>query len=167
MRALLALSIITSSLIAGLFYAYTCSVNPGLHQLPDDQYIAAMQAINIAIQNGLFFISFFGAMFFLPLSAYMAFSRPFTRRFQLLFVAAVVYIIGVLGVTIFGNIPLNEALAVFDMRSATAAEITHQRVQFEGPWNAFHAIRTTCAVLAEVLVVFACLTTEATSSNGR
>jgi uncharacterized membrane protein len=47
-----------TALIAGLFYAYTCSVNIGLGKLPDEGYIAAMQSINREILNLLFFVSF-------------------------------------------------------------------------------------------------------------
>jgi len=45
----------TTSLIAGLFYAYSCSVNPGLRRLADKEYLTAMQSINKAILNPVFF----------------------------------------------------------------------------------------------------------------
>jgi uncharacterized membrane protein len=33
------------------------------------------------------------------------------------------YVVGVFGVTVFGNVPLNEALAKFDVEFASATEI--------------------------------------------
>lgn len=59
-----------TALIAGLFYAYSCSVNIGLAKLPDSQYIAAMQSINREIQNPAFFLSFIGTLLMLPISTF-------------------------------------------------------------------------------------------------
>lgn len=53
---------LTTALIAGLFYAYSCSVNPGLGNLPDKEYILTMQSINIAIINPVFMLSFIGTV---------------------------------------------------------------------------------------------------------
>src|SRR6185436_7442102 len=108
----------TTALMAGLFYAYSCSVNLGLGRLPDAEYLAAMQSINKAIQNPVFFISFFGTLAMLPLSAYLHYGQPPYMRFWCLLTATIVYLIGVFGVTIFGNVPLNETLAVFNLHSA-------------------------------------------------
>jgi uncharacterized membrane protein len=60
MKVLLFFTILLSGLVAGLLYAYSCSVNSGLKNLPDAAYLKAMQSINIAIQNPLFFASFLG-----------------------------------------------------------------------------------------------------------
>ncbi len=56
----------TTALIAGLFYAWSCSVTLGLARLPDTVYIAFMQATNKAILNPVFFISFIGTAILLP-----------------------------------------------------------------------------------------------------
>ena len=51
---ILTIAATTTALIAGLLYAYSCSVNIGLGRLADAEYISAMQSINKAIQNPLF-----------------------------------------------------------------------------------------------------------------
>ncbi|MBC8154239.1 MAG: DUF1772 domain-containing protein, partial [Bacteroidetes bacterium] len=66
---------VTTALIAGLLYAYSCSVNPGLNRLSDASYLAAMQSINREIQNPVFFLSFLGALVLLPLSTWMLHSQ--------------------------------------------------------------------------------------------
>ena len=43
------------ALIAGLFYSFSVSVNPGLHKLSDSEYIKATKSINRAILNPFFF----------------------------------------------------------------------------------------------------------------
>lgn len=77
----LAATAILTALVAGLFYAYSCSVSPGLGRLPDAGYLSAMQSINRAIQNPVFFISFLGCLILLPLSTYLHYSSPVTLRF--------------------------------------------------------------------------------------
>ena len=154
---LLAGAATTTALMAGLFYAYSCSVNPGLNRLSDTGYVAAMQSINRAIQNPIFFISFFGAPILLILNTWVQYSQPLSLRFWLLLGATVLYLVGVLGVTVLGNIPLNEGLDFFNVQTASPEEIAAQRATFEGPWNKLHTIRTLASILALILVIVACL----------
>ena len=70
--------------MAGLFYAYACSVNPGLGRLPDTGYLAAMQSINRAILNPFFLLVFMGALIILPLGTWRLFSPPATTSFYLI-----------------------------------------------------------------------------------
>jgi uncharacterized membrane protein len=149
---ILVLTALTTALITGLFYAYSCSINPGLGKLSDAEYISAMQSINKAILNPLFFLSFMGTLFLLPLSAYLNYH---SSSFLFLIAAALVYIIGTFGVTIFGNVPLNNALEGFNLQSASAEAVANARAKFEGPWNRLHSIRTFASVVALVLVIVA------------
>lgn len=146
-----------TALIGGLFYAYSCSVNPGLARLPDNQYIAAMQSINLAIINPLFMLSFIGSLLLLPVCTYMQYSSPATDRFYLLLLATIVYAAGVFGVTLLGNVPLNDALAKIDLQKASPEEISAQRLLFEKPWNNLHRVRSIASSLTIVLVVMACM----------
>jgi uncharacterized membrane protein len=154
---ILAITTTTTALIAGLLYAYACSVNAGLGALPDMQYLAAMQSINKAIQNPLFFISFIGTLVLLPLSTYMHYTQPLTTQFWLLLAATFVYIIGVIGITALGNIPLNNMLDAVNLKMASIDVITLERAKFERAWNTFNSIRTVAAVVALVLTILACI----------
>lgn len=147
----------TTALIAGLFYGYSCSVNIGLGRLTDQEYLAAMQSINRAILNPLFFASFLGTLIFLPLCTVLHYQQPIGPVFLLLLAASVVYAAGTFGVTIFGNVPLNEMLDKFNLSSATPEAIAAQRAKFEIPWNRLHTIRTIASVVALVMVVMACI----------
>lgn len=151
---MLVLAVVATGLLAGLFYAYSCSVNPGLGALSDANYLSAMQSINRAIQNPAFLASFMGALIVLPIAT---FQHLGTARFAWLLAATIIYAIGPIGLTFAGNIPLNNALDVFNMKSASAADMAQFRAKFEGPWNRLHAIRTWASVLAFVLAVIACL----------
>lgn len=149
----LIISTMMLALIAGLFYSYSCSVNPGLNQLGDSEYIAAMQAINKAILNPLFFLSFMGTLLFLPVSLFFNFTAWDSPKFLLLLSAFILYACGTFGVTIFGNVPLNDALAAFPLKNSSIEEISLARKNFEIPWNNLHSIRTIASVISLLLVI--------------
>jgi uncharacterized membrane protein len=151
---------LTTALITGLFYAYSCSVNPGLGKLSAEGYIAAMQSINKAIQNPVFFLSFIGTALLLPVCTYMHYHLPLSAKFYLLLGATILYLTGVLGVTIFGNIPLNDALDKFNLATADAAEAAKQKLDFMKQWNRLHTIRTVLCFLSLLLVLIACMYKE-------
>jgi len=152
----LLLTVTMAGLMAGLFYTWSCAVSPGLGQLSDEAYLRAMQHTNRAIQNPVFFITFFGILILLPLSVWQQYGLSLPR-FLILLAATVVYFAGSFGVTVFGNIPLNEALDVFDLGAATTEVMAAQRAVFEGPWNTLNTIRTLASVLTLVLTAIACL----------
>lgn len=154
---ILTATITATALIAGLFYAYSCSVNIGLGRLPDREYIAAMQNINSAILNPLFFMSFMGTLILLPLCAWLNYEQSLSDRFLLLAIAAAVYIIGVFGVTMFGNVPLNDMLAGADLKSATINDVSRLRLSFEQPWLMWHNVRTISSVVCLILTVVSCV----------
>ena len=152
-----------SGLIAGLFYAYSCSVNLGLGKLSDIEYIKAMQSINREIQNPVFFSCFFGTLILIPLSAFLQYNQQATFKVWLLLTAAVTYVIGVFGVTAFGNVPLNEALENFNTIGAANEAIQHQRALFETKWNSLNTIRTVFSILTVILLIAACLNNTKTT----
>lgn len=152
---LLFFSALLSALVAGLLYGYSCSVNPGLNKLTDASYLQAMQSINKEILNPYFFVSFFGALIILPLTTWYGYTHLPKTCFQLLLAATIVYITGVIGVTILGNVPLNESLAKFNIKSATEMELAQHRKLFENNWNRLHFLRTIFSLLAASLTILA------------
>jgi len=155
---ILLITTILTALITGLFYGYSCSVNLGLGRLPDGEYLAAMQSINKEILNPLFFASFLGTLVLLPLTTYLHRGQPVSSQFTLLLIATLIYAIGVIGITFFGNVPLNDTLAKVNLHSASIEEIASQRVKFEMPWNKLHTIRTIASLVSLILVIIACIT---------
>ena len=141
----------TTGLSAGLFFAWSFSVTPGLARIPDAAYIAAMQSMNRAILNPTFFVVFMGPLFLLPLSTYLSYTGSGSLRFWILAAAAVAYVVGVFGITMAGNVPMNEALDAFHLNSATAEQIAARRAAFEGRWVYLNNIRTAFAALSLIL----------------
>jgi uncharacterized membrane protein len=164
-KTILTAAVTTTGLNAGLLYAYQVSVIPAFKTLADKDYIASMQAINAAIQNPVFVPLFLGAGLFLPLGAYLEHKTPGSARFRLLVAAALLYIVGALGITFAANVPLNDTLAQFSLQSATVQQAAAARTAFENPWNTWHLIRTLASIGALVLGISACLASGSKSSS--
>lgn len=152
---LLVITAVLTALIAGLFYAYSCSVVLGLGKLSDVEYLKAMQSINREILNPVFFMSFMGTAVLLPISAF--FLRGQQPVFIFLLLAALAYLIGVFGVTVAGNVPMNEQLDQFNISGSPAEAIKQMRENFEARWNFLNNIRTFFSVITVILVVCGCI----------
>lgn len=152
-NSILFLSVLTAALTAGLFYSWSISVMRGLKALPDREFIMSMQAMNRAIQNPLFFICFFGAALFLLISCFQEFNKPLNPAYYLLIASTIIYLIGVQGVTIVGNVPLNNMLDAFSVNGSTAEAISKMRTGFESKWNYLNNIRSISAVLSTCLLL--------------
>jgi uncharacterized membrane protein len=145
-----------TGLIAGLFYSYSCSVNLGVSKLSDLEYLKAMKSINKEILNPWFFLSFTGSFVVIPLTTWLYYQSngPDTSCYLLLG-ASIVYMVGVFGLTIVGNVPLNNSLDRLELGRVTQQEIKAKRFDFEIPWNRFHFIRMLANVVAFAILVLA------------
>jgi uncharacterized membrane protein len=151
----LVLAGILTALVTGLYFGYSVSVNGGLHRLNDSEYVKAMQSINVAIQNPIFFVSFIGPLLLLPLATFLQ-GHTNSMQFALLLASSVLYIAGSFGVTMIGNVPLNQRIAKFDVTNAAGNEIAQARSGFEKSWNRLHTIRTLSSIAATVIIFVAC-----------
>jgi uncharacterized membrane protein len=140
--ALLGTSILATGLMSGLWYGWAVSVIPGTRRVPDTTYIATMQNINKAIINPAFILPFLGIPALLAGAAIVQFRSGDSRRGWLLAGAAATYLVGVLGVTIGGNVPLNDALEAFELAGSDEQAIADRRQTYETPWNRWHYFRT-------------------------
>ncbi|MBP2704021.1 DUF1772 domain-containing protein [Microbispora sp. RL4-1S] len=177
--AALLVATLTSGLIAGLFYAYTCSVMPGLRRAGDRSFVDAMQRINVAILNGWFALTFAGGPLATAAAAalHLGYGQgdgggdvggldglhrgrhdgggvlPWT-------VAALLCHCAMLVITFAVNVPLNNRLdaAGPPERVADPALV---RARFEARWVRWNLVRTLASVAA-----FACLLAGMTAQAG-
>ena len=155
----LACAVLTTGLMAGVFYAYAVSVNLGLAEQPDASYVATMNEINEKIQNPLFFPGFFGAAVF-PVAALVAhLPRRRSGRFRLIVLAYALYVGGSFLVTALANVPLNDELARV-ATDAPASELERARVAYEEPWNFWNNVRTLFSLAAFAVLIGASLQRE-------
>ncbi len=147
-------SVILTGLSAGLFYAWSVSVIPGTQKLADPIYLETMQSINRAILNPRFFLIFFGSVVFLSISSIYQFHTS-KMTFWLILSASIFYLFGTVGVTAFGNVPLNDQLDLLKLTELNTDKITAFRRFYETNWNRLHLTRTVFAVISFILSLLA------------
>lgn len=152
----LIIAVIITGLSAGLCFTWGNAITPGISKLNNLQYLSAFQAMNRSIINPTFMVVFFGPILVQVWSAIQA-SGQSNQQFWLITVAAVLYFAGLILVTIFGNVPLNEMLDATHLDSVNTNQLKTLRTQFEGPWNLYHSIRTLSALIAFILLTIGLL----------
>ena len=155
----LACAVLTTGLMAGVFYAFAVSVNLGLADQPDASYVATMNEINEKIQNPLFLLSLFGAAVFPGAALVAHLPRRRSRRFRLIVLACALYIGGSFLVTALANVPLNDGL-VRVAADAPAGELARARAAYEGPWGFWNNVRGLFSAAAFAALIGASLLRE-------
>lgn len=144
--------VVLTGLSAGLCFTWSNSITPGIGRLNDFEYLASFQQMNRAILNPLFFIVFFGPFFLSLINLYVFKSAP-SSVLWLLILAAIIYVFGVLLVTIFGNVPLNEMLDKTELANASAYDLKTLRNNFEMKWNRLHLVRTISSAISFITLI--------------
>jgi uncharacterized membrane protein len=129
-------------LIAGVFFAFSTFVMSALARLEPAQGIAAMQSINITVINPWFMTAFLGtavACLFLAISSLLKWQQPGAAY---LLLGSVLYLVGTFGVTMIGNVPLNEALAKVNPNTGGA----NLWVSYLRDWTMWNHVRTVAAL---------------------
>lgn len=158
---LLIASVVSSGLMAGLFFGWAVSVIPGTKVIDDQAYVTTMQNINREILNPLFIGAFLATPVLLAAAAIAHYRSGSTRVATMLIASAATYTVGVLAVTAGGNVPLNNALDSFDMATATAQDLRSRRVSYETPWNRWHNLRTLASIVSLALAAYASVLAQA------
>ena len=147
------LSLLLTGAIFGFFYAWVCSTMWGLDTLDPNSAIAAMNAMNISVRNGVFFPAFFGTPVVLLVTCVTAFLASQRKIALLMGIAALIYIGGAFIPTASVNVPMNIALEAF---SAPLAVEEAQALwsQYSPRWQFWNTLRTIASGVALLLVGF-------------
>ena len=137
-------AVLTMGLLAGVFYTFACAIMPGLTDADDRTLIDAMQRINEAIENPVFFLSFLGAPA-LAIAALVMERRAGAGEVVRWIAAALALYAAALVVTGALNIPLNNDLADAG-DPASIGDPAAVRDDFEGPWIAWNIVRTVASI---------------------
>jgi len=154
----LILGILFTGLTAGLYFTWSNAVTPGIGQLDDLTFLKSFQSINRVIINGKFMIVFFGPVILLFLNTYLF--KCNNTSFWLFLIAALLFLVGIGLVTIFGNVPLNEVLDKSNLEVFSKIELQELRNKFEQPWNRWHIIRTLSSFTSFLLLIIGMLYTK-------
>jgi len=144
-------AILWFGLMAGFFFAYSLSVPDGLLAVSPAVAMEAMQAINANIRTAIFAVVFFGSAVVAFLLALTALMRRTSGSWPAL-CAALIYLGGAFAVTVFGNIPLNEALANANPAGADVGVVV---ADYFRDWTQLNHVRTVSSTAALVLAAIA------------
>ena len=132
-------------LMGGLFFGFSVSVMKALARLPSSEGIAAMQSINIAIINPVFFSVFLGTAVGNVLVIIVSLLRWHYPSSVYLLVGGAFYLVGSLLVTAVFNVPKNEALASITATHPNAAGLW---ADYLSAWTAWNHVRTVGSLVA-------------------
>lgn len=141
------ISLLLIGAIFGFFYAWVCSTMWGLDQASPQVAIAAMQAMNASVRNAAFAPAFFATPFALLVTSVFAF-RMSRQDAALAFGAAgFIYLFGGLLLTMWVNVPMNEALArvIVPVDQSSAQTIWQD---YSSSWQAWNLTRTIASGVA-------------------
>ena len=150
--SLIYFAVISSALSAGIFFAFSTFVMRALALQPSASGIATMQSINITVFNPWFYSAFFGPAVACVALAVVALRHWGQPGAVYLLIGSLLYLIGTIGVTGLGNVPLNDALAVMQPTSAEGAQLWNR---YLSDWTLWNHVRTVAAFLAAALFTFA------------
>jgi uncharacterized membrane protein len=147
-------SAVGALVVAGVFFAFSNFVMPALARLPAERAVSAMNMINITVLNAGFMTLLFGtALLGMGLTGVSIFRAERINDWPLL-VATCVYIAGCIGVTLAGNVPLNDALAT-SVGSSIAATDQWHRYLLE--WTRWNTVRSVASCVSGVMFIAAAL----------
>jgi uncharacterized membrane protein len=147
-------SVILTGLSAGIFFAWSVSVIPGIKLTVNHTYLETMQSINREILNPVFYCVFFGSLVLLSIASINEFHSN-KVVFGLLLAAAITYMLGTVLVTGLGNVPLNDQLEALKLAEIDVPQIEQFRKFYETNWNKLHLIRTLSAVCSFIIAAIA------------
>lgn len=139
-------------LIAGLYFAFSAFVMTALGRIDQVHGIAAMNAINSTILRSLFMPLFWGTTGASILLAGFAAIRWSEPGAAVMLVGGGVYVAGMFGVTVFRNVPLNNALA---QAEAAGADLSPIWARYLEDWTAWNHVRMVASTVAASLFIAA------------
>ena len=149
------IAVASTALMAGLWFAWAVSVIPGTLLVSDRTYVTTMQNINRAIINPGFILPLLLTPALLAIAGVAQWRSGDQRRGGLLLAAGGTYLVGVLGVTFGGNVPLNNALDRVPLADSSDDELNRARTTYERPWNRWHGARTVANLAALTIALIA------------
>lgn len=151
--ALTLVSALGAGLMAGLFFVFSTFMMTALGRLPPTVGISAMQSINVAILNPIFFLVFFGtaaASIVLAIVALAGWSQPGAAY---LLAGSLLYLAGNILVTMAFNVPLNNQLAAVKPDSTEGGAVWTRYLSVWTAWNHVRALACLAATTAFIVAL--------------
>ncbi|PSL00614.1 putative membrane protein [Murinocardiopsis flavida] len=148
----IAVALLLLGAMAGVFFAYSNSVVPGLDAADPRQAVPAMQSINRTILNPAFFTVFIGGPIAAAAAALLLLPLGHGAAAAACGAGAVVYLLGAFAPTAAINVPLNNTI---DAAAAPEGRDEAARVwaAFSPRWTRWNTVRAVASAIALLCVV--------------
>jgi uncharacterized membrane protein len=145
-----AVTLAVTGAIAGLYYAFSVAVMPGLNGTDASTAIRAMTSINQKILNPTFFVTFLGPPIAAVLTGVLLLTLGHKPAAVLFLLAAAIYLVGAFIPTRVVNVPLNDTLAAAGVPDdpAQAARVWSD---YSSRWTGWNTVRAGSSVLSLLL----------------
>ena len=130
---------------------------PGLSKLSDKEFLKAFQATDAVIQNKqpIFMVIWVGSIVSVLSLILISIVYVGLSETWLVVLVALIYLMGVQGITILINLPLNNQIQKLNLEKLNDENLKNERLNFEIKWNFFNNIRTTIAFFVSLtLLIF-------------
>jgi uncharacterized membrane protein len=135
------------TMMAGVFAHYAYAIMRGLHRTDDRTFVTAFQAIDRAIINPLFMLTFFGALVASVAAALLHLGAGDRSVLPWAVVAAAVYLVVVV-ITMAVHVPLNDGIKAAGAPDGIG-DLAAVRAQFnEARWAAWNVVRAVASTAA-------------------
>lgn len=141
-----------TALVAGVFQSFSDFVMAGLGRAAPAGGIESMQHINRTVFRSVFLASLLTLVPATIGFAVFALSFGEGPGRDLVVAAALIYVTGVFGVTMFGNVPMNKRLDIVDFRSSDAADYWRRYCR---NWTRWNHVRTIGSAVTAALFMLA------------
>ena len=151
------LSILSCSLVTGFIFTYAVVVMPGFSKLSDKEFLKAFQVTDAVIQNKqpIFMLTWIGSIVSVLSLILISITYVGLSETWLIVLVALIYLLGVQGITIFIHLPLNNQIQKLNLEKLKDENLRNERLNFENKWNFFNNIRTTIAFFVSLtLLIF-------------
>jgi len=149
------ITIITGGILSGLFFVFSNTIMKSLYTIEPEVGIKAMQQINSTIINPLFMIMFMGTPLLSLYLVIVAWTGTFGTAGYWLIPGGLIHLLGSFLVTIVGNVPLNNTLAVVNPLSLKGNRVW---LEYKQKWVPLNHVRTVASVLSTMCFAIALLT---------
>jgi uncharacterized membrane protein len=152
MLLLTVVAALTVALIAGVFFIFSVTIMRALSQIPAANAIVAMQTINRVVLRSLFLTAFSAAAIASAILAGHALVTWSLPAAPWLLAGALLYLLGVVLLTMVCNVPLNKHL---DRVDAASAEGERLWTRYLSEWTMWNHLRTIASIASAACFVMA------------
>ncbi len=149
---------VSTGLVAGLLFAFSCTVMPGLVGVDDDTFVRVMRSINVAVVNPWFISAAGGSL--ATSAAGLTLTLVSGPALETVWAgAATAGVLATVVITGGGNVPLNDRLAAAGPSGpGEVGDAASLRAAFEHRWVRLNHLRSITATGALACWVVASLT---------